>query len=209
MDKIFEKFGVYDFWGTFVPGFIGMILNILWYNHAYDSSYSISKNLVIIIAFSYLLGCTYHEIGHVIQKIVYVSKGEPYDRYLLDNCNILNRSEKNVYIDLFNKWANKNLDNNNINQERCRLFFNYCDYYIEKSGKDLKAKKMQSLYGMSRSVFTMSIILIFLNIIVFNKLNLVISILLAIIFLYRTKRFNEIRLKVVLRTYYLESNAIE
>lgn len=99
--------------------------------------------------------------------------------------------------------------NNNIDHENCRLFFNYCDYYIEKSGKDLKAKKMQFLYGMSRSVFTMFITQIILNILVLNKMYLIIDILLAIIFLYRTKRFNEIRLKVVLRTFYLENNLVE
>lgn len=207
MDNIFEKFGVYDFWGTFVPGFIGMILYILWYNFSYESSYSVSKNLIIVVTCSYLLGCVYHEIGHAIQKIIYTGKGEPFDRYLLDNCNILNKTEKDVYIDLFNKWAVGNLDRD-IDHESCRLFFNYCDYYIEKLGKDRKAKKMQSLYGMSRSIFTMSITLNLLSIYVFNIANLIISILLAIIFLYRTKRFNEIRLKVVLRTFYLESNSL-
>lgn len=94
MNKIFEKFGVYDFWGTFVPGFIGMVLNILWVNFSYELSYSINKNFIIVIACSYLLGCFYHEIGHIIQKIIYIGKGEPFDRYLFNNCSILNKTEK-------------------------------------------------------------------------------------------------------------------
>lgn len=224
MDNLLDKLGVYDFWGTFVPGFIGtsvfyFIRTYLVSKEIYNNNFKI--NIIIYIVFSYLLGIILHEVGHFVQnKIVYgklisafwkQSKitGEPFDIFLDDNCNTLTLSEKSLCLSYFQQWQNENKIIIPKTTESYRLFFNYCDYYISQKGLGSKPGKMQSLYGMSRSLF---VFFGLLSTLIFpyslycqstKRIDYLIisSVLITIVFYFRMKRFNEVRLKSVMRTY--------
>lgn len=224
MDNLLDKLGIYDFWGTFVPGFIGTF--ILYFLRTYlvnenISIYNFKHDIIMYIIFSYFLGIMLHEIGHHIQnKIVYrkfififqkKSKltGEPFDIFLNNNCNILSLSEQKLCLDYFQQWQKENKIISLSDMELSHLFFNYCDYYIYQKGLGSKSEKMQSLYGMSRSLFVffgLLSILIFPYSLYYQSTKridhlIISSILIMIVFYFRMKRFNEIRLKSVIRTY--------
>lgn len=206
MDNIFEKIGIYDFGGTLMPGFIGIIIYNLQNGSIFklDSEQSFLYSLVVYIVLSYILGTILHEAGNFIQNyIVYRNGKEPCDVYLLDDCKILNDVEKEIYKKLYLKWSKKNNIKQDLTKNSCRLFFNYCDYYIENKSKCAKAKKMQALYGMARSLFVLFLVISLINLFRTNYINFFIDLFLTIIFYNRMKRFNIIRLKVVMRTYYL------
>lgn len=224
MDNWLDKLGIYDFWGTFFPGVVG--ISILYFVRVYFSSeniyaYDFKYDLVMYIVFSYLLGIILHEIGHFIQNRIIYGKvlsvlwkkpkmaGEPFDIFLDDNCNILSLPEKKLYLGCFKEWQKTNEIDSSQNTEATHLFFNYCDYYVSQKGLDIKPRKMQSLYGMSRSLF---VFFSLLSIMIFpyslycqstKRIDyvIVLNLLIAIIFYFRMKRFNEVRLKSVMRTY--------
>lgn len=226
MDNLFDKMGLYDFWGTFVPGFIGgtVFLNILEYLKGEDVyQFEMGLSFVVYIIYSYLLGIFLHEIGHFIQdRIIYRTKplpivnkfqnsGEPFDVFLDKNSLFLSEEEKNKYMDLFQQWCEEHEIPPNVWSELPRFFFNYCDYYIEQNGGNTKASKMQSLYGMSRSLFVFfGLLTVGLTCYLYPIINtsmkkvgplIVLCFIAMAMFYNRMKRFNIIRLKVVMRTY--------
>lgn len=212
MDNIFEKIGIYDFWGTLVPGFIGITIYNLQNENLFklDSEQSFLYSLVIYVVISYIIGIILHEVGNFVQNhIVYRNDKEPYDVYLLDDCMIFNDIEKELYKKSYLKWLNKNSIEQETAKNSCRLFFNYCDYYIENKSKSAKAKKMQALYGMSRSLFVLFFLITLFNLFKTNFLNFFVDSVLTIILYNRMKRFNIIRLKVVMRTFYLINRKIK
>lgn len=226
MDKFFDKLGLYDFWGMFFPGFIGMIVftNVLAYiNKKPVIDLSFNDSALFYLVYSYLLGVILHEVGHFLQdKVIYRhspfpiinrprNHGEPFDTFLDHADNSFSPEEKKLYYNFFEKWQSKN-DIVTCNPHySVRLFFNYCDFLIEKKGKNTKAAKMQSLYGMSRSLFVFFGLLTFFiypySKIISSNVNVwkitLLSCFATVIFGIRMRRFNVIRLKVVLRTFWI------
>lgn len=229
MDKLFDKLGLYDFWGTFVPGFIGInVYNtiISYLKNAEINLQIIDVNIIICIVYSYLLGIFLYEIGHFLQdhlfyrkrktriKIFANSYGEPMDSFLDHDSKYLSFEEKELYTKLYNEWIIENNINVQNSNRSTKLFFNFCDYYIEQKGKNTKAAKMQSLYGMSRSLFVFFTLVSFLLYPCSLRLHsdksiiglLILCIGSSVLFYVRMKRFNTIRLKVVMRTYLVNRN---
>lgn len=226
MDKLFDKLGLYDFWGTFVPGFIGMtvFLNVLGYLQGKASiTVHLDYNLLLFVVYSYLLGLFLHELGHLLQNNIIYRKvpfpiinlprncGEPFDTFLDKLDCSFSAEEKSVYGKFFRKWKDENQVVIEDNHASARLFFNYCDYVIEQKGKNTKAAKMQSLYGMSRSLFVffglLSIAIFPYSVYISSDVCVwnieLLSVISTILFYVRMKRFNVIRLKVVLRTFFV------
>ena len=229
MDKLFDRLGLYDCWGTFVPGFIGITLVYLITGYLKNDESilkSVDCNIVICIVCAYLLGIFLHEIGHFFQEyIIYRKKkfkiknfissyGEPMDSFLDDDSKYLSFEEKSLYIKLYNNWIEENHITVQNNNTATKLFFNFCDYYIEQKGKNSKSAKMQSLYGMSRSLFVFFIMMSFLlypySLILQSNRPirgiLVFCIASSVVLCFKVKRFNIIRLKVVMRTYLVNIN---
>ena len=202
MEKIFDKLGVYDFWGTFFPGLVGLlVIDLCFFDlNSYIDNFKVGYELVVFVTFSYLLGIVLHEIGHFIQENILYSEGEPCDIFLL-NGNVFSKDETEIHLKLYKTWARKNEVDVIPDSFKCRMFFNYCDYFISDN---VKASKMQSIYGMSRSLMVLSGLVVLFGVIRFKWIICVNSIVSLLIFTYRTKRFNEIRLKVVMRTYFVE-----
>lgn len=224
MDKLFDKLGLYDFWGTFIPGFIGVIVltNVLEYLNINSVLHlNFDYTLVFYIVYSYLLGVLLHELGHFVQDNIIYRKnpfpiiclprnhGEPYDTFLDNENHFFSSEEKKLYDCFFQEWQQANNITPDNTHRNTRLFFDYCNYFIEREKKDVKAAKMQSLYGMSRSLFVffgLLTIAIYPSSIYFHSdspiLNIIfLSLCATIIFYIRMKRFNIIRLKVVMRTF--------
>lgn len=229
MDKLFDKLGLYDFWGMFVPGFIGIIVYYTIMKYLKNEEINLQAldfNIIICIVYSYLLGIFLYEIGHFLQdhviyrkrktitKIFGNSYGEPMDSFLDYTSKYLSFEEKQLYTKLYNKWIIENNINVQNNHRSAKIFFNFCDYYIEQKGKDSKAAKMQSLYGMSRSLFVFFALVSFLLYpysLILNSNRSIIGLFIlcigcSILFYMRMKRFNTIRLKVVMRTYLVNRN---
>ena len=205
MDTILDKLGVYDFWGTFFPGLVGMIILRICGLDLID--YGKEKYLVyiviVIMSLSYLLGIILHELGHFVQDHFIYKNGEPCDNFLLHN-SIFYEDEKKIYLKLYTKWAKKNQIDKELDKKICRLFFNYCDYYISKNNNHIQSTKMQSIYGMSRSLFIFFGVIAVCGLIKLQLHIFIVSLSLLLLFYFRTIRFNEIRLKVVMRTYLVE-----
>lgn len=209
MDSLLSQLGLYDFWGTLFPGLVGItiLIPILPDRMTQENEQVFWHSLIIYIIASYLLGILLHETGHWAQEKILYKKlkknGEPCDNFLLDNSE-LKTDEKEVYLELYVKWAQSKHLPLTPTRSTCRLFFNYCDYYIQSKKNHAQASRMQSLYGMSRSLFVYFFIMLP---VFFYKLYFVaafMSFVVSLIFLNRAYRFNLIRLKVVMRTYCIE-----
>ena len=102
-----------------------------------------------------------------------------------------------------------------IEDEHSRYFYRYCLELLNVWQKSTKAEIFKSLYGMCRSLFCfymligVTTIVFYLGLRVNNAdigalrfmFSFIVSCFLGIIFRMRALRFNEIHVKIVLRTY--------
>lgn len=212
MDKVLDRLGLYDFWGIFIPGFISYISLIILISF-WGINLEIN-NVYFLLIGSYLLGTILHEAGHVgSKKILYRKNPEPLYTYLADDDDVFMMYEKNLYKNILRKIMCVDGD---IKNEYARYFFNYCYEFLSAQQKSSKADMFESLYGMSRSLWCFYALMLVIGIpfcymlLKHNHINIslyrvavaiIASAILAIVSFRRAKRFNECRVKVVLRTF--------
>lgn len=212
MDKILDRLGIYDLFAVFIPGFIGCISLLISIKFCHVD-FKFSDNSIFLLIGSYLLGICLHEIGHIISKyIVYRNNSEPLYTYLELDSRIFSMYEKNLYTKILKSIMGIKGD---IKREYARYFFRYCYEFIYVHQKASKADMFSSLYSMSRSLYCfyfglMAAVPVFYVVLKKHNINMVvphliviavISGILGIISFCRAYRFNECRVKVILRTF--------
>lgn len=211
MDNIFEKLGLYDFFGLFLPGiFFIIVLILIDFPLINAFSYPDSEifQAVAFVLISFICGSTMQEIGSFIDKKTVNIRISARQKYLEDK--ELSESEREKVKSLVNELLGKEADYT-PNDKECEYVFFYCKEYLENEEKMYKANKLDAIYAMSRDFvvcnFLLSICIIATNII--NKsytnwgnwLFLIILAVSVVIFYYRAKRYAKMRVRSIFRRY--------
>jgi hypothetical protein len=212
MEKVFEKFGIYDFMGIWGPGAIAITYYIFTSYKFFDNlfkSLGISTNdisescmlIIIYTAISYTAGVILHEIGKVIydlfkwfdsEKITYFNinfKTKPrlrtFSRIKYDYNKTIDMAKKN------NISLKSIISQNSISFEKARAALKYA------SNIDTKRMDMyHSIYALARSLsvaFAIHILLILISLLpcftTINCLLLIVDIMLVFVFYLRAYRY--------------------
>lgn len=211
MDKVLDRIGIYDFFGVIFPGIIAASVGFYYYPQSYDFLYNFTKTdsmrYFFFFVYSYILGQILHEVGFYYEKKWMFRKGEPQDVFLLNENKILSSKEKELYQEKFT--GNIVLNVENFDCSTCRVIYNYCKEQIKMKKIANSFEKIESLYGMTRCLYTLFFINSILNLVVYGRMEPTIrfwihefiSIIVWLLFYYRAKRYAQQRVKVVMRTY--------
>lgn len=216
MDSALEKVGLYDFFGVFLTGIlvvaIALFLN-LPLTPLFINTENSTINLILFILECYFVGVVLHEISSFIDAKFFKFQKSARSSFLNENNKII---KNDLEFRAFRRSANRILGmNENYHEytasENEYVFF-YCKSFLEIEGKDDTVKRINSLYGMSRSL----IVALSLCLIVYLFHNsttpsaetypIVIALLILIcLFFRRAKRFSRYRVRRILRLYLILS----
>lgn len=226
MSKVIERFNMYDLFTMLIPGVI--ISTLLGISLAFEY-YCIWKDwgnekYVVFFILSYFLGIFLNELGaYVDKKLLYsfLYGGNPREIYLLE-CkykNIFNEElfyKQALYIKRYfiKKLHIKNTEKMCIQDKKDlnSLIFGYCLNIAENNNLAVKSEKMLVISEMSRSLFLGCVFTIILNLYMifqyanydtFYYIETIILFLMALIFLYRKKRYEIYRIRILFRSFFL------
>lgn len=212
MDKILDKFGIYDLVAVLLSGitisiFSVLILKII-YNVPIEVNLQISETLSFLVI-SYFCGLVFQEASTWMQRNVIYKN----DRLLKQVLKIsdgsylcLNeREKKGIYKYVIKKLKlDKSKDNDNV-------IYNYCKFHILKSKNKAHMDKEQSLSAMSRILSLYFYIVFHFSLVgLSNQPNIlkgmmpVAAAFFTILFYYRYIRFAKLRYIYIFRTFYYE-----
>lgn len=212
MDSALEKVGLYDFFGVFLTGilvaaialFLELPLTLLFVN----TENSII-DLILFILECYFIGVVLQEISSVIDAKFFKFQKNARSSFLDENNKIIrNESELQSFRLVANKILGINEADHNYTTSENEYVFFYCKSFLEIEGKDDAVERINSLYGMSRSLIV-AISLCLLGYLFNNgptpsaETYPIVFALLILIFLFfrRAKRFSKYRVRKILRLY--------
>ncbi len=206
MDKVFEKFGIYDFMGIWGPGalmvtYYGFTLkNLLrwFYNNFEMCDLHISKNQLLIIAYTaiaYLSGIILHEIGKIVADIFsFFDTQKAFEK--ISSCDLSKKSWihplKNIKYECKCAFTANEI-NVKVNFEKAVSLLKYHDKISTK-----RIDTYHSVYALARSLFLsffFHIICSIVNFYIGNMkstlwlLPIIIDVFLCILFFIRTYRY--------------------
>ena len=209
MNKILEKFGIYDLIAVLLSGISICTLSLLVMQLIYEQNINIEIQMNETLSFlviSYFIGLIFQECGSLMRKIKYKNNALLKSALKVsDNSHILlTEYEKNsVYTYIKSKLSLKE-DNDNI-------VYNYCKYYVMKNCDTTRIDKEQSISAMSRSLCLYFLILLMIALITLfyipnwrTVVLVAISFLLFIIFYNRYIRFVKMRYISMIRMFYYD-----
>lgn len=161
MNKILDKFGIYDLVAVLLSGisictFSLLVLQLVYKIHI-DIGLQVNETLSFIVI-SYFLGLIFQECGSLIQKKIHKNNALLKKALKVSDEShiLLTETEKNgVYAYVKSKL---NLENDNDN-----VVYNYCKFYIIENCDTTRIDKDQSLSAMSRSLSLYFMILAILH----------------------------------------------
>ena len=198
MDKILEKFGIYDL--------VAILVLQLFYKFSININFRVNETVVFFVI-SYFLGLVFQEFGSFIQKKT-THKNNALLKAALktsDNSHIYltDKEKKGVYsyiIEKLNLNPHDNIDN---------IVYNYCKFYILESNETTRIDKDQSISAMSRSLslyFALLAVMVFISNFfepaAMKIILVIISLFFAGLFYYRCMRFTKLRYINIFRTFY-------
>lgn len=208
MDRILEKFGIYDLIAVLVPG-IGMYtLSILVLPMiSFDINLQVDGMLPFMVV-SYFVGLVFQELGSLLLQQKLTHKNSKLLKMAFktssDSHVCLSETEKNDVYSYVAKELHKNAD-----EISDSVVYNYCKFYILENENTSRIDKDQSLSAMSRSFalyFTCLSVIMFADIIVALRLAkavlMVMAIALAVLFYYRCIRFATLRYVYIFHRFY-------
>lgn len=212
MDSALEKVGLYDFFGVFLTGILVVALALflnLPLTPLFVNTENSVINLILFILECYFIGVVLQEISSVIDANFFKFQKSARSSFLNDNNKIIkNEWELQAFRHSANKILKINeIDHNYTTSENEYVFF-YCKSFLEIEGKDDAVERINSLYGMSRSLIVA--VAICLMMYLFNNSTtpsaetypIVFALLILIcLFFRRAKRFSKYRVRKILRLY--------
>ncbi len=210
MNKILDKFGIYDLVAVLLSGisiltFSVLVLQIV-YKISLETNLQVNETLSFLVL-SYFFGLIFQEVGSWVQKRITYKNNGLLKAALKTSVNshiFLTEIEKNGVYSYVVNHLNLSAEDNNDS-----VVYNYCKFYILKSGDTARIDKEQSLSTMSRSLslyFLLLAIAIFTDVFFrpsFTKVILIIiSLSFAVLLCYRCIRFAKLRYVDIFRTFY-------
>lgn len=210
MNKILDKFGIYDLVAVLLSG-ISISSFTLWvlqviYGFPLDMNLQVNETLLFFVV-SYFGGLIFQEGGSLIQKI-FTHKNNRLLKAALkteNNSHIyLTDVEKiGVYSYIIKKLElDPNEDNDNV-------VYNYCKFSIIENGDTTRIDKDQSISAMARSL-SLYFTLLALGVLIINLFKpsiasivlVIISVIFALLLHYRCERLMKLRYIYILRNFY-------
>lgn len=228
MDNLFDKMGLYDFFGILIPGmvFLGTMividLPILDVFYVPDSG---TVFVILFIVFSYILGSLIQEVGSLADKKWELWRYRASKKFLSDS--EFGKKEIKDIEDLVYKTIGKQKEGSQkeiLNEEDCKVTFFECKAKLENQGKMDKADRLDAIYCMSRDfiVCNLGILIVMafssawgnivnklykVNVIdTTNDVGLIILVLFycvvsSLIFRVKASRYAKMRVRTILRQY--------
>lgn len=208
MNKILDKFGIYDLVAVLLSGIsictFSLLVLQLVYKTNIDIELRINETLSFIVI-SYFLGLVFQECGSLIQKKI-IHKNNVLLQKALKTSNkshiLLTETEKSGVYAYVNSKLNLENDIDNV-------VYNYCKFYVIRNCDTTRIDKDQSLSAMSRSLSLyfmvlaiIAMITVFINPNQSNIILLLVSILFSILLYHRCVRFAKLRYTYIFRTFY-------
>lgn len=213
MDSALEKIGLYDFFGVLISGMVSItvchllqlpVMSLITVSSNSNNGDSAIDVLLFLLT-CYAIGLMLQEVGSLLDKYIWQLRERARTTYLKKNSKIIgNKYETQKIVDLAKKILNEDADN--LDAEKCEYIYHYCKTRLEVQNKNEKINRINSLYGMSRSLLV-SIPLITLAYSLCNKegdswiLLVVGACFVWCMFYKRAQRFAEYRVCVVFRQY--------
>lgn len=234
MDKMVEKFNIFDIFTMLIPGIgITSLFCISLSFQYYDLWLKIgNEKYIIFVIFSYFCGVIFQEFGTICDKkfLYNISfKGNPREICFLQKGHetIFNEelfykealSIKKFIIAKLHIEENSNLDEKE-EKELNAIIYGFCLNLSEVKNISGKAEKMIVLSEMSRSLFWGCFSTIILNIYMVIKyfysiyrnfyfIEIVFLVFASYIFYKRKKRYERYRIRILFRELYLHINMKE
>lgn len=210
MDNIFDKLGLYDFFGLLLPGmFFIVVLDLIDFPLINSFTYPDSEVFrdIGFILVSYICGTIMQEIASFIDDHTKKMRKNATKQFLSDEK--FSELERIKIKGLVNGLSEEK-DHDSI-EDRCRYTYFICKEYLENKEKMKKADKLDAIYAMSRDFtvcnFLLSICILATNIInktytnPWNWLFLLLLVISIFIFYYRAKRYAKMRVRSIIRRY--------
>lgn len=230
MEKFLEKFNIFDIFTMLLPGIVisslfGISLSFKYYEIWENWE---NEKYILFFIISYVCGLIFQEIGTVFDKIFMFKilyGGEPRKIFLLESRHTKIFDDELSYKNALRikQYLNDYINietSENVNEEKLNsLMFAYCLNICEMNGLASKADKMIVISEMSRSLFWGCIATIILNVIMIFAFSchslflygeIPFLIMIAIVFLSRKRRYEQYRIRILLRMFliYTQSQTI-
>lgn len=221
MDTIIEKLGIYE---IFTVLGAGIISNVLWYFASGGEYKIISLNkckeidIFIGLIICYICGLILQEVSSFLDDKIFKFRKNARKNILKNNKIIKNKTE----LKLYRKLAKKSLNKKNLyfSDEDNETFYFIAKTYLERHSDNSKISRINSIYGMSRSVALASIIAIPFTVVsyilfmpkfllfgenIYSVIAfIVLEIMISVLFDYRASRFAKYEARAIVRYYYDE-----
>lgn len=155
MQNLPSQFNVYDVLSYLIPGFIAVILGVLFLNNILEIDYNINSGIIIFISVpvSFVIGIIFHEFSNIFEMYIMERSSE---NILLEKSELLSQPEKNFTIEEANNIFGLNLNNKEINKNDSHLI--YClirSVLKEHANKTeyIEAEIFNINYGIYRNLF--------------------------------------------------------
>ena len=215
MDKVFEKFGVYDIIGIWIPGALTVtyflltmrdLLSCFFSNIGIDIN-GLSDDYIMIIlytAVAFFIGIVLHEIGKVIADLI------PCFKLSKINTRIYEKEIKMcprilVFKRIRYEYQQSHIGNKLVKNKKVEDFEKaISELKYNKNINTSRVDKYHSIYALSRSLCLCFIIHAIIMLFSWNPFLLIADILFAHLFYLRTYRYFHSWVKNVYLQYYKE-----
>lgn len=213
MDNLLDKFGLYDFFGSLLPGM--WFVTILFYIDfplLNDGKYPSDGTLriIIFILVCYIFGTLIQELAAFFDFKIIKMRKKSRTNFLHYKKSMFEKSELEKIKKMANLILKKKKSNNLFTNDECSRVFFECKAHLENNERMDKADKLDAIYAMSRNfvitnffIFICTCFTIFMNKgIERNNIIIIIYVFIStFVFLERAKRYSELRVKTILRQY--------
>lgn len=217
MDNIFNKIGLYEFFGTLLPGLFFLLslimIDIPIVKHITYPNSEIFK-IISLVLFSYIIGILLHEIASIFDTKFTKLRLTPRTTFLKENVVF-----KDIELENIQTHAREILNTSegftNFSDKHCSAMFFECKAFLENENKMAKADILDALFSMSFTFIICNIAILICAAILFvyeilHEYNydtikfifiLCYTILSCTIFYKKAKRYSEIRVRTIFRQY--------
>lgn len=222
MDKVIEKMGIYEMFTVLGAGIISVII----WSFASGSKYinallyrnnESNVNWVIFYIICYIVGLILQEVSSFLDDKAMKFRINARKCFLNDNNSVIKNDEELI---LYRKLAKKKLHKSILSEKDNELFHFRAKTYLECHSDNSKISRINSIYGMSRSLALSSLVAILFTVVsyflndktfyVFGTksicpvLMIIIELFVFALFCYRTKRYAKYKVRVIMRYYWDE-----
>ncbi|MEE1216507.1 MAG: hypothetical protein U0K78_03185 [Agathobacter sp.] len=222
MDKVIEKMGIYELFTVLGAGVISVIIWSFALGNGYINALLYMNNesdvnLVIFLIICYIVGLILQEVSSILDDKMLKFRINARKSFLNDNNNIIKNDEELI---LYRKLAKKKLHKSILSEKDNELFHFRAKTYLERHSDNSKISRINSIYGMSRSLALSSLIAILFTVMSYffndntfyvfgtksicSVLMIIIELFVFALFYYRTKKYAKYKVRVIMRYYWDE-----